>query len=191
MLSTSHFAIALRLFGLTGVLAIAACSDDATGPTPNPARPLGSAVAGSPGDTTRGSTTGEWHLATIRGIALGLDKINSGAGGDTTRFGTTALAGAKVEIRKVRLIPTADFRPWDYQDLAVVATVTADAEGKFEYVLSEPIVVKSGEPSPMISYRVTITPLAGSPYAVGDLQVTFAEQFQAGTTAWNYLLFRR
>ncbi|HTE44211.1 MAG TPA: hypothetical protein VK636_03115 [Gemmatimonadaceae bacterium] len=190
MLSTSHVAVAGRLLGVAGVLAIVACSDGASGPTAIGSSPPASSVIGSTGDTTRGPTTGEWHLATIRGLAIGVDRITANGSVDTSAAKTTALAGAKVEIRKVQLLPAVGFAPMGYQDIGIVATVTADAAGKFEYVLSDPIVVKSGQPSPMISYRVTITPTVGSPFAKGDLQVYFVEQFPSGIANWNYFLFR-
>ena len=111
-----------------------------------------------------------------------------------TRLGVHSIAdpNAKVEIHKVGLnsSPAAgDSASFKLQDLGVVATVTADASGKFEYVLSDPIVVKSGQP-PMITYQLTITPPAGSPLAArSGIQVFFMEQFPASLPAVNYYLF--
>ena len=79
---------------------------------------------------------------------------------------------------------------WMPHDLGVVATVTTDVSGKFQYVLSEPIVVKSGQPSPMTTYRLTVTPPRGSPFAAqSGIQVFFMEQFPAGTADFSYYLF--
>ena len=69
--------------------------------------------------------------------------------------------------------------------------MTTDAAGKFQYVLSEPIVVKSGQPSPRITYQLSVTPPAGSAFtAQSGIQVFFMEQFPAGTADLPYYLFQ-
>lgn len=125
----------------------------------------------------------------------GLVRTSGGASGDTTSATSAPIiAGAKIEIHKFSLditAPTAgDSSTVKLQDLGIVATVTSDAAGKFEYVLSDPIIVKTGQPSPKITYRLTITPPAGSPFvAQSGIQVFFMEQLPAGTPAFNYYLF--
>lgn len=190
MQSAIRFVTARRFLALAGVVAIGACSDAATSPAP---AGLKNSANGTPGaDTTQGTQT-EWHLATIRGVVIGAHVLLTA---DSSSAATTPIGGAKVEIHKMALTSTtstsgdsASMRP---QDLGVVATVTADASGRFEYVLSDPIVVKFGQPSPLITYHLTITPPASSPFAAqSDIQVFFMEQFPAGQTAVNYYLYPR
>jgi hypothetical protein len=121
--------------------------------------------------------------------------INAQAGalGDTALgVNSITVPNAKVEIHKVGLNSTSaagDTASFTLQDLGVVARVTTDASGKFDYVLSDPIVVKSGQSSPKITYQLTITPPAGSPFAAqSGIQVFFMEQFPAGQPALNYYL---
>jgi hypothetical protein len=179
---------------LAGVAVISACSGDVTG---LPSAGSKNSVNGKPNsenpassDTTQGGSPGEWHLATIRGVVLGTNGWNT----DTTSSAATVISGAKVEIHKIGLksatSAAGDSASSKFQDLGIVATATTDASGRFEYVLSDPIVVKSGQSSPMTTYHLTITPPAGSPFAAqSDVQVWFMEQFPANQTAVNYYLF--
>jgi hypothetical protein len=51
--------------------------------------------------------------------------------------------------------------------------------------------VKTGQPSPLVTYRLTISPAAGSPFAArAGVQVYFAEQLP-GDGVFRYYLFRR
>ncbi|MEP6619045.1 MAG: hypothetical protein ABJE47_07020 [bacterium] len=197
MVSLSHFATARRVVGLVGVLAIGACSADSTGPTTTGSKSQlpGDASHPASSDSTGVPASGEWHLATIRGLVAGLDRNVLGAPADTSATGITAVGGAKVQIHKVAIHgtvnPSSPGGGLTFEDLGIVATVTTDAHGNFEYVLSDPIVVKSGQPSPMTTYQLTITPPAGSPYASqSNVQVFFLEQFPAGVSRWNYFLNR-
>ena len=168
MRSAAHFVMARRLLALAGVVAIGACSNDVAGVTPTGSNNsvTGGPTSGNPAssDTTGGAPQGEWHLATIRGVVVGIN-AQAGARGDTALgVNPITVSNAKVEIHKVGLNSTSaagDTASYRLQDLGVVATVTTDASGKFEYVLSDPIVVKSGQSSPMITYQLTVTPPSG------------------------------
>ena len=193
---TARSVAARQFLALTAALTIGACSNDA-GPT-SPDQKLsansGTGTQTSPSDTTAGSPTGEWHLKTIRGVLRGVTSSARLASGDTSATSTPIIAGAKIEIHKFSLdvsnVSAGDSASFKLLDLGVVATVTTDAAGKFQYVLSDPIVVKSGQPSPKITYRLTATPPAGSPFAArSDIQVFFMEQFPAGTPDFPYYLF--
>jgi hypothetical protein len=196
---TTHAISARRLLVLTAALTIGACSDQNAAPTsPDPKLVSNSGlVTGAqttPSDTTAGSPSGEWHLATIRGVLRGIASTTGLTSGDTSNVSTPVIAGATIEIHKFSLDATSptsgDTSAVTFKDLGVVATVTTDASGKFQYVLSEPIVVKTGQPSPRITYRLTATPPAGSPFAArSDIQVFFMEQLPAGTADFNYYLF--
>jgi hypothetical protein len=188
-----HFVTPRRLLALVGLVAIGACSGDATGiPTLSPNSASGLSNSGTPAsDTTLGGSPGEWHLKTIRGIVLG---AHSMVNADTSEFASNPIAGAKVEIHKIDLTPTTstggDSASRRFKDLGIVATVTADASGRFQYVLDDPIVVKSGQASPSTTYHLTITPPAGSAFpATSDVQVLFMEQLPASWDAVNYYLF--
>ena len=192
---TAHAITARRFLALTSALAISACSDD--GGLTSPDQKLlanGAGIQTSPSDTTASSPSGEWHLATIRGVLRGVTSTSGIASGDTTATSTPTIAGAKVEIHKFSIdVTTAtagDSAAVQLKDLGIVATVTTDGAGKFQYVLGDPIIVKSGEPSPKITYRLSVTPPAGSPFAAqSGIQVFFMEQFPAGTPYLNYYLF--
>ncbi len=199
---TTRSISARRLLALVAVATIGACSDDGTGLTlPDPTSFSSNGGTGSgtqnpgpktPSDTTAGSPSGEWHLATIRGILRGV--TGSLASGDTSSSSISAVVGATIEIHKFSLSAASasagDTAAMRAQDLGVVATVITDAAGKFQYVLSEPLVVKSGQPSPMTTYRLSVTPPRGSPFAAqSGIQVFFMEQFPAGTADFAYYLF--
>jgi hypothetical protein len=130
-------------------------------------------------------TTREWRLKTIRGVVLGL--ASTPGRSDTLQFVQygvpgTAIAGATIEIHKFTLPST---------DLGIVTTIKSGADGKFEYVISDPLIVRTGQPSPNTTYRLTITPPAGSPFAKRTAaQVIFAEQVPAAQTVWEYYVFR-
>ena len=185
-----------HFLALTAALAIGACSNDSglTSPDPKLSANSGTGSQTSPSDTTAGSPSGEWHLKTIRGVLHGVTSSARLASGDTSAMSTPIIAGAKIEIHKFSLdfsnVSPGDSASLKLLDLGVVATVTTDAAGKFQYVLSDPIIVKSGQPSPKITYRLTATPPAGSPFAArSDIQVFFMEQFPAGTPDLAYYLF--
>ena len=190
-----HAATARRFLALTAALAIGACADDGSLTSPDRKLLANNGSPTTPPDTTAGSPSGEWHLQTIRGVLHGVVSSGGLASGDTSSMSTPIIAGAKIEIHKFSLDASATTTSGDsatvhLQDLGVAATVTSDAAGKFEYVLSDPIVVKSGQPSPRITYRLAVTPPAGSPFAArSDIQVFFMEQFPAGTPDLNYYLF--
>ena len=193
---TTHTTSARRFLALTAALAISACSDDGglTSPDQKLSANGGTGSQTTPSDTTVGSPTGEWHLQTIRGVLRGVTSSGGLASGDTSSATAPIIAGAKIDIHKVSLDVTGatsgDSASMTLKDLGVVATVTTDAAGKFQYVLSEPIIVKSGQPSPKITYRLTVTPPAGSPFAAqSNIQVFFMEQFPAGAPDFNYYLF--
>jgi hypothetical protein len=174
------------------VAAVAACSDDALTATGPDAAPEAAALNGGPSDTSVTPPTGEWHLATIRGVVIGVERSSGLV--DTSDAATTRIAGATIEIHKIDLAGTAgmagDTTTYQLKDLGVVATVETDAQGRFEYVLSDPIIVKSGEPSPLTTYHLTITPRAGSKFAArSGVQVFFAEQLGGGGASYNYFLF--
>jgi hypothetical protein len=186
-MSAIRFVPARRLLALVGVLALGACSDAATGlPSAGSENSASNTpTSGNPGssDTTQGAP-GEWHLATIRGVVLGTHETSSST--------NTSISGATVEIHKMSITaaPPGDSASTRLQDLGVVATLTSDASGGFEYVLSDPIIVKAGQPSPTITYHLTITPPAGSPFAAqSDIQVFFMEQLPATQAAVNYYLY--
>lgn len=196
MLSAIRFVNAGRLLAIVGVVAIGACAGDVTEVQPFGSKDLASGALGSgnpaSSDTTRGGSASEWHLATIRGVVLGINGFAS----DTTTSATTVQAAATVEIHKIGLTPvtsaSGDTASMKFQDLGVVATVTTDAAGRFEYVLREPLVVKAGQPSPLTTYHLTITPPASSRFgAESDVQVLFMEQLPASQAAVNYYLFPR
>jgi hypothetical protein len=188
ILSMTRHAVALA-----SAVMLVACSRDSTGPAIDPSP---SAAASAPGGTSASSDTGgvkqgEWHLQTIRGVLLGLERSTTG---DTSAANTTPVANATVEIHKISLAVTpaegADSAAQSLKDLGIVATLTTDAAGKFEYVLADPIVVKTGVPSPLITYRLTVTPPPGSPFAAqSGMQVLFAEQI-GGDGVVHYYLFR-
>jgi len=198
---TMHSISARLLLGLMTAAMIGACSDDDPGlTTPNPTSFSSNPGAGSgagtqtPSDSTLGSSTGEWHLATIRGVLRGVSGSAGLASGDTSSGSVSVIAGATVEIHKFSLNApngtSGDSASTKAQDLGVVATVTTDAAGKFQYVLSDPIIVKSGQPTPLTTYRLTVTPPRGSPFAAqSGIQVFFMEQFPAGTADFSYYLF--
>ena len=193
---TNYSIAARRLIVLTAALTIGACSNDA-GLTSPDQRLLSNSGAGSqtpPSDTAVSSPSGEWHLATIRGVLHGVVGSSGLASGDSSSAATPIIAGATIAIHKFSLdVTTAtsgDSASVQLADLGVVATVTTDASGKFQYVLGDPIIVKSGQPAPKITYRLTITPPVGSPFAAqSGIQVFFMEQFPAGTPNLNYYLF--
>jgi hypothetical protein len=191
VVSAIRFANARRLFAIGSVVVLGACAGDVTDVPPVGPSSLANGTLGSgapaPSDTARGNPSGEWRLATIRGIVIGTDVFST----DTMPSPENTLVGAKVEIHKIGLPPAGgDSTSRRFQDLGVVATVTTDNAGKFEYVLADPLVVKSGQPSPQITYHLTITPPAGSRFAAqSDVQVFFMEQFPASMTAVNYYLF--
>jgi hypothetical protein len=186
---------ARHLLTLTAAVAIAACSDDGglTSPDQKLIANSGTGTQSSPSDTTAGSPNGEWHLATIRGVLRGVTSASGLAAGDSSSATTSIIAGAKIDIHKYSLDisgTTGDSASMQLKDLGVVATVTTDAQGKFQHVLADPIIVKSGQPSPKITYRLTVTPPAGSPFAAqSGIQVFFMEQFPAGTPDLNYYLY--
>ena len=161
-------------------LALVGCSHDSTGLTPG-GSPSTASSGTAPSDTVTVVPHGEWHLQTVHGVLLGLERSTTG---DTSAANTTPVANAKVEIHKISLAMSPP------SDLGVVATKTTDAAGRFEYVLDDPIVVKTGEPTPLITYRLTVTPPAGSPFAgQSGMQVYFAEQL-TGDGVVHYYLFR-
>jgi len=190
---------AQRLLILVAAATISACSDDGSGlTTPNPtlfsSNPGGGSGTQTPSDSTTGSPSGEWHLATIRGILRGVGGPGGLASGDTSSASISVIAGATIEVHKFSLAAanaaSGDTAAVKLQDLGAVATVTTDAAGKFQYVLSEPLIVKSGQPSPTTTYRLTVTPPRGSPFAAqSGIQVFFMEQFPAGTADYPYYLF--
>src|SRR4051812_1319937 len=181
---------------LVAAVALLACSHDSTDPTLGAPPAVAASAPGSGGSGTTphdtvGTSPGEWHLQTIRGAVLGLDRATTG---DTSAANTTPVANATVEIHKISLVinpPTgADSASRSLQDLGIVATKTTDAAGRFEYVLTEPIIVKTGEPTPLVTYRLTVIPPAGSPFAgQSGMQVFFAEQL-GGDGVVHYYLFR-
>lgn len=196
MFSVIRLVAARRLLALAGLVAIGACDGDVTGvpPVGSPNSANGALGTGNPAssDTAQGPSAGEWHLATIRGVVIGINVFAT----DTTPSAQNVLAGATVEVHKIGLAPTTaaggDSTSRTFQDLGVVTTVTTDASGRFEYVLRDPIIVKSGQPSPQITYHLTITPPAGSRFAAqSDVQVLFMEQLPATQAAVNYYLFPR
>lgn len=174
-----------RALGALAIVAIAACSTDTAGPTSSDPAAT-STTAGKPGDTSVVVPANrEWRLATIRGVVMG---ISRGPGvSDSAQFSQynvpgSEVAGATIEVHKFTLPST---------DLGVVATITSDAAGKFEYVISEPLIVRTGQPSPNTTYRLTITPPAGSPFAKRvAAQVIFLEQYQSMQSIWQYYVFR-
>jgi hypothetical protein len=180
-----QIAVLGRFITLATVVAAVACSRDGVGPTVGDESAATANGVGGKGDTTVVSTTREWHLKTIRGVVLGLGSAPGRS--DTLQFAQygvpgTAIAGATIEIRKFTLPST---------DLGVVTTITSDAAGKFEYVIGDPLIVRTGQPSPNTTYRLTIRPPAGSPFAKRTAaQVIFAEQFPATQTVWEYYVFR-
>jgi hypothetical protein len=187
------------LLALTAAVAIAACSDNA-GLTSVDPKSLSTSGAGvgtqtpSSSSDTSAAPSGEWHLATIRGVLHGVTGSNGLASGDSSSTTTPIIANATIEIHKFSLDAVSpasgDSASVKLRDLGVVATVTTDAAGKFQYTLSDPIVVKSGQPSPRITYRLTVTPPSGSPFAPqSGIQVFFMEQFPAGTPDLPYYLF--
>lgn len=194
MKSMPHFAMR-HAAAVAAAVALLGCSHDSTDPTlgHTPATAASAPGTGGTGTSqdTLGSSQREWHLQTIRGAVLGLDRSTTG---DTSAANTTPVANAKVEIHKISLaiVPGsgADSASRSLQDLGIVATKTTDASGRFEYVLDDPIIVKTGEPTPLITYRLTVTPPAGSPF-VGQsgMQVLFAEQI-GGDGVVHYYLFR-
>ena len=55
----------------------------------------------------------------------------------------------------------------------------------------EPLIVRTGQPSPNTTYRLTITPPAGSPFAKRSAaQVIFLEQYESMQSIWQYYVFR-
>jgi hypothetical protein len=182
---------------LIAAIGLVGCSNDTTRPAPadgpiaSSSAP-GNASGGSPSspDTLGGAPHGEWHLQTIRGAVLGLDRS---AGIDTSVAAATPIANATIEIHKISLaiVPPSgsDTATAKLKDLGIVATATTDASGRFEYVISEPLIVKTGEPSPLITYHLTIIPPAGSSFVgQSDVQVFFAEQLP-GDGVFHYYLF--
>jgi hypothetical protein len=195
MKSPAHFATRHAAALVVGV-ALLACSHDSTEPALGAPPAVAASAPGaggsgaSPHDTV-GTNPGEWHLQTIRGAVIGLERATTG---DTSAANTTPVANATVEIHKISLVigapAGADSASRSLQDLGIVATKTTDAAGRFEYVLADPIVVKTGEPTPLVTYRLTVIPPAGSPF-VGQsgMQVLFAEQL-GGDGVSHYYLFR-
>ena len=185
----------MKLMFLFAGVVLMACSSESTSPT------LGglSASSSTPGagdpttsPDTVGPSQGEWHLKTIRGLVLGLERSPTG---DSSSAGTTPVANAKVEIHKISLVMTAaaggDTNTVKLQDLGVVATRTTDNAGRFEYVIDEPLIVKTGQPSPLITYQLTITPPTGSSFlAQSGAQVFFAEQLPGDGVSRYYLRAR-
>ena len=185
----------MKLALLFAGVVLMACSSESTSPT------LGGPSASSSGPgaedpktspDTAGPSQGEWHLKTIRGLVLGLERSTTG---DSSAATTPPIANATVEIHKVSLALTAatggDTNTVKLQDLGVVATRTTDNAGRFEYVIDEPLIVKTGQPSPLITYRLTITPPAGSPFAAqSGVQVFFAEQLPGDGVSRYYLRAR-
>lgn len=80
--------------------------------------------------------------------------------------GGVVIPNATIEIHKISMPST---------DAGVVATVRSDAEGKFQFVIDQPIIVRTGQTTPSpITYRLTITPSSGSSFrqahrSTGDL----------------------
>ena len=184
----SRFAAAV---GTATLVACAGADNSVTAPvlgTSTRSATTGSSGKPGTGDTTVTNPTGEWRLATIHGLLLGYDP--SRTSGDT--LGTsTPVANARVELHKYSLQTSAssDSGSTALRDLGVVATLTTDASGRFNYVLSDPIVVKSGQAPPTVTYKVNVTPPPGSPYAAAQaLQVFFAEQL-TGDGTWRLYLY--
>jgi hypothetical protein len=88
------------------------------------------------------------------------------------------------------IVPPAgvDSAKQSLQDLGIVATKTTDAAGRFEYVLDDPIIVKTGQPTPLVTYRLTVHTPAGSAFAgQSGMQVLFAEQLPGDGVSHSYL----
>jgi hypothetical protein len=194
MKSALHSAARLGA-ALAAAAAFVACSHDSTAPSLDAGRSAAASAPGSggngssPQDTVGSAPHGEWHLQTIRGAVLGLDRATTG---DTSIANTTPIAGATVEIHKISLVITqpvaGDSASGTLKDLGIVATKTTDASGQFEYVLDEPIIVKTGEPTPLVTYRLTVSPPSGSPFAgQSAMQVLFAEQLGGDGVSHYYL----
>lgn len=183
--------VAVLSAALAAAITLAGCSGDATAPAAGGPSALSSAPgSGGPSDTLRSSPNGEWDLKTIRGVVLGLERT---ATGDTSSANTTPIANATIEIHKISLVMVpgtgTDTASSKSQDLGIVATKTTDAAGQFEYVIDDPLIVKTGQPSPLVTYRLTITPPAGSAFAgMSGVQVFFAEQLP-GDGVFHYYLF--
>ncbi len=185
---------------LGGAIAVAAaCSADATDPLGTGSKPL--VTSSGPGGTDStgaggpGSSNREWKLETIRGVVLGVDRAvwAPSTGGDTLSMSTTPVPGATIRVIKFEYNPnvTGGDSSVVFKELGVVATLTADANAKFEYKVSDPIVIKDGQPRPNFGYWLTITPPAGSPYLEREhTSVFFAEQFTSGDGRSSYFLNR-
>jgi hypothetical protein len=195
----TRFGTARAALALLSVAAFAACSDDSQNPTalqssknPGDASPGVVAGASAKQDSSQSNPSGEWHLATIRGVLLGLTVDSMPNSPDAPRINGTPVPNATVEIHKFALPVTSTTGDSTtitsgLKDLGVVATVTADAQGKFQYVLADPLIVKTGQPSPKITYQLTVTPPSGSPFAArSGIQVYFMEQLPPTLTEFAY-----
>jgi hypothetical protein len=188
---TPHYLASRHAAALVAAIALLGCSHDSTDPTLGKTPAASSSAPGtgtSPRDTL-GTSPGEWHLQTIRGQVLGMDRA---ATGDTSATNTTPIANATVEIHKISLVIVppagADSAKQSLQDLGIVATKTTDAAGRFEYVLDDPIIVKTGQPTPLVTYRLTVHTPAGSAFAgQSGMQVLFAEQLPGDGVSHYYL----
>lgn len=171
-----------KLFvGVVSLALVGACAGDrASSP-----RPIDDGLGAGAADSLKKASAGEWHLATIRGALLGASST------DTLHAATVAIANAKVEVHAGDLETGSDPRSLNFRDRGVVATLTSGPNGEIDYVVPDPIVVKTGQPSPMRTYRMIISPPAGSAYAARDVQVYFAEQAPSGAGRWKYYLWLR
>ena len=157
------------------------------GPTVDDEDASAAKTAGGKPDTTVVITNREWRLQTIRGVVLGrpISDMRDSLILQYTQYkgGGTVVPNATIEIHKINMPST---------DLGVVTTVRSDAQGRFEFVIDQPIIVRTGQTTPSpITYRLTITPPAGSPFAKRTgAQVIFAEQFAPDQAVWEYYVFR-
>jgi hypothetical protein len=103
MNARAHYFATRHAAALVAAIALLGCSHDSTDPTLGKTPAASSSAPGtgtSPQDTV-GSSPGEWHLQTIRGQVLGMDRA---ATGDTSATNTTPIANATVEIHKISLV---------------------------------------------------------------------------------------
>lgn len=176
-----------RIVTMTSVIAAGACSGDSLGPTVGDQNAAAAKAAGGKADTTVTIPNREWRLQTIRGVVLGrpISDMRDSMLLQYTQYknGGVVIPNATIEVRKINLPST---------DVGLVTTLRSDAEGKFQFVIDQPIIVRTGQPTPSsITYHLVITPPAGSPYAKRTgAQVIFAEQFAADQAVWEYYVFR-